>query len=580
VDYRLEIADAHAHLFRVTLTLARPEAEQYFDLPVWIPGSYLVRDFARHLSGLQARQGRSELRVETRGKTRWLVRCTGRGPLTLSYLVYAFDGSPRGAFLDAQRGFFNGSSVFLQAEGHAAAVHRLALGVLPEGWDVATAMPGSLASGYTAADYGELIDHPFELGRFWRGTFSLAGAAHEVVVTGAWPSFDGARLLSDVQRVCEVQAVVWNEPDAAALALPFERYVFLLRVVEDAQGDGLEHRASTALRGARRDLPRLGQADAGDGWLSMLSLFAHEYFHAWNVKRLRPRDLEPLVLSREQPTSLLWFFEGVTSYCDERALLRAGLVDAAGYLRGLGKTVSGLLAQPGRRVQSVAQASHDAWIKLYKSDENTPNATVSYYAKGALVALLLDLSLHRRGSSLDAVLRLLWRQTGGGPIDETDILDAVDQAGGAGLRAPLHGWVHGLDELPLFDALAGAGVRWTSEPGSLAARLGLKLSEGPVSGVQVRQVLRASAAEAAGVSAGDELIGVDGWRVRRLDDARQWLAAERPGASFDLLLVRDQRLITRRIEWPAESAAPTVALALDARAEAPALALRRRWLGL
>lgn len=582
VDYRLEIAEPNAHLFRVRLTLARPESEQVFSLPTWIPGSYLVRDFSRHLSRLSAAQGGSALQVAPLGKTRWLVRCSGRGALTLDYDVYAFDGSPRGAFLDAQRGFFNGSSVFLQAEGHEACEHRLALGPLPAGWDVATAMDGTPGEGYRAADYDELIDHPFELGRFWRGDFLLDGVPHEVTVTGAWPGFDGARLLAEVQRVCRPQAALWNDPEATPLALPFARYVFLLRVSDDVHGGGLEHRASTALHASRRDLPRLGQAEAGEGWTSLLSLFAHEYFHAWNVKRLRPRDLEPLVLSREQPTTLLWFFEGVTSYYDELALLRAGLVDAATYLRGLARTVSSLLAQPGRRLQSVAQASHDAWIKLYKSDENTPNATVSYYAKGALVALLLDLALRRQGSSLDIVLRTLWQRSSGGPIDETDILAAVEGAGGTALCERLHAWVHGTDELPLAEALSGAGVCWAAEAGSLAARLGLRLSEGPVSGVQVRQVLRGSAAEAAGLAAGDELIAINGWRLRRFDDARQWLSAEQPTAPFELLLVRDQRMLGCQVHPPADAVSPTVTLSLDARtdAPAPALALRRGWLGV
>lgn len=574
VEYRLEIADAHAHLYRVTLTLARPRAGQVFSLPVWIPGSYLVRDFSRHLASLQARQGGREPAVQSLDKTRWRVDSSADAALELAYVVYAFDGSPRGAFLDAQRGFFNGSSLFLQAEGHEQAVHRLVLADLPADWDVASSMPRSPQGGFHAADYQELIDHPFELGRFWRGRFEVRDVPHEVVVTGAAPGFDGERLLADVARVCEAQAAVWG-----GQALPFERYLFLLRVVEDAHGDGLEHRASTALRAARRDLPRRGQAEAGEGTLALLSLIAHEYFHAWNVKRLRPRDLDPPDLSKEQPTALLWFFEGVTSYCDERALRRAGLVDAAGYLRLLAKTATGLLGQPGRRLQSVAQASVDAWIKLYKSDENTPNATVNYYVKGALVALLLDLSLLQRGSSLDAVLQSLWRDCGGGPIDEGDILAAVEQAGGAALRASLRDWVHGTDELPLAEALAAAGVRWSIDVGGPAARLGLKLSEGPVTGVQVRQVLRGSAAEAAGVAPGDEILAVDGWRLRRFDDLRHGLVDDRPGASFELLLVRDQRLQTCRLSWPSQGAAPTVALAPDPRAEPNALALRRRWLG-
>jgi len=207
---------------------------------------------------------------------------------------------------------------------------------------------------------------------------------------------------------------------------PVSRYVFLLNAVDDGYG-GLEHRASTALLCTRRQLPRQGDSETSDGYVTLLGLISHEYFHTWNVKRLKPRDFERIDFGHENYTRLLWFFEGFTSYYDDLLLLRAGLIDAPRYLRLLAKTVSAVLATPGRRLQSVAESSFDAWVKYYRSDENTPNATISYYAKGSLVALALDLSLRAGGGTLDQAMRLLWTACGGGAIDEADIAQALQQ---------------------------------------------------------------------------------------------------------------------------------------------------------
>ena len=573
IDYLVDATDTHAHLFRVTLKLPRPATLQRVSLPVWIPGSYLVREFGRHLSRLQARQAARECRVEPLDKCSWAVHCEGAAALRLEYEVYAFDTSVRSAFLDERRGFFNGTSLCLCAEGRETEPHRLRIGALPHGWQVATAMPATRhRHEYLCADYDELVDHPVELGRFWRGEFQVRGVAHEFVVAGAWPSFDGERLLADARRICDKQIAFWHGRGKA----PVQRYVFLLNAVDEGYG-GLEHRCSTALISARRHLPRQGVAEATDGYVTLLGLISHEYFHTWNVKRMKPREFERIDFSRENYTRLLWFFEGFTSYYDDLLLLRAGLIDAPRYLRLLGRTLSGVLATPGRKLQSVAEASFDAWVKYYRSDENTPNATISYYAKGSLVALALDLSLRAadRGS-LDEVMRLLWTRSAGGPIDEGDIAQALQQVGGRAMDAELAAWVHGVDELPLQPLLAQAGVRLQSEPGDLAAELGLRISEGALSGIHVKTVHRGGAAERAGLCAGDELLAVDGWRLRRLDDARGWLGA---GQGFELTVVRDQRLLALRVERDAP-APGALQLKLADKPSAAAQVLRRGWIGV
>jgi len=586
IRYRVEPADLHGHHFLVTLTVPQPAQLQMLSLPVWINGSYMVREFGRHLSGLQARQGRRSVALRQLDKTTWEAACSGRGALVLTYRVYAFDTSVRAAFLDSRRGFFNNTSLCLRVHGREAGVHRLELARLPRGWQVATAMPAA-ADGtplaFEAGGYDELVDHPFELGAFWRGSFEAGGVPHEFIVAGALPGFDGERLLADARRICDAQIRFWHGEEGSRA--PFDRYVFLLNTVEDGYG-GLEHRASTALIAGRRDLPRAGmdgsKGSISDGYLTLLGLISHEYFHTWNVKRLKPAELASVDWQRENHTELLWFFEGFTSYYDELFLQRSGLIDAPRYLKLLAKTVNTVAATPGRTVQSVAAASFDAWVKYYRSDENTPNSTVSYYLKGALVALCLDLTLRQRGRSLDALMRSLWQRSGGGPVTEGDIADAlaalVPGEAGRRLVADLHGWVHGTGELPVTTLLDAAGVAARPERAGFAAALGLRLSEGPVSGVQVKSVLAGSPAQAAGVSAGDELLAVDGWRIRRLDDALAWL---RPGAPFDLLLVRDQRVLTLTVQpEPDGPLAGTLALQLQDSPLKAAAARRRDWLGV
>ncbi len=575
IRYRVGLADAAAHRYRVTLVVPAPAAEQGLSLPVWIPGSYMVREFGRHLIRLQARQGRNEVTLDQVDKTTWLARCSGRAALTVSYEVYAFDTSVRTAFLDDSRGFFNPTSLCLRVHGREAEPHELQFTELPAGWEVATAMPPAerQRNAFVSADYHELVDHPFELGSFWRGRFDAGGVPHEFVVSGTWPGFDGERLLADTRRICTAQIAFWHGRGRP----PFGRYVFMLNAVEEGYG-GLEHRASTALIANRRDLPRTGQAGLSDGYLTLLGLISHEYFHTWNVKRLKPAEFMQLDYERENYTRLLWFFEGFTSYYDDLMLRRAGLIDSARYLKLIARTISGVRGTPGQQVQSVAEASFDAWVKYYRTDENTPNATVSYYTKGSLVALLLDLQLRRSGSgSLDDLMRRLWKACPGGALTEQTVLDQVEALGGAALAEDLRSWVHGRGDLPLDAALDAAGVARAEEKLTWSGALGLKLSEGPISGSQVKTVLRGSAAAEAGISAGDELLAVDGWRIRRLDDAQQWVAEGQP---FELTLVRQQRLrslIVRPTATPA--LVRTVALAPQSRPSPAAAALRRGWLG-
>ncbi len=556
VHYRIEAADPHARLFTVTLTVAHPQEQQELSLPVWIPGSYLVREFSKNLQRLSAQQGRRVPLLQL-DKHRWRATCRTDRPLVITYEVCAYDSSVRTAWLDASRGFFNGTSVCLRVHGQEDAPHALEVAstAATAHWSVATGLtPQSIDKRgfgvYGASHYDELVDCPVEMGTFWSGQFTACGVAHRFVVAGAAPSFDGKRLLADTQKICETAIRFWHGKGKP----PIKNYLFMLNAVHDGYG-GLEHRNSTALICGRRDLPSMGEARASDGYTTLLGLISHEYFHTWNVKRLRPAEFFRYDYSQENYTQLLWFFEGFTSYYDDLLLRRAGLIDDATYLKLLAKATNQVLQTPGRSVQTVAQASFDAWVKYYRQDENTPNATVSYYTKGSLVALCLDLTLRREGkTTLDDVMRALWKRCAGGPMTEADLRAELASLAGRSFDNELDQWVHSTAELPLAELLAAHGVALKPEQPQLAQRLGLRVTENH--SVQLKTVLRGGPAETAGMASGDEWLGVqvqgEGWRIARLEDVAFYAGA---ATQITAVVARDGRLLQLPMALPAAQAA-------------------------
>jgi predicted metalloprotease with PDZ domain len=488
--------------------------------------------------------------------------------LVLSYEVYAFDNSVRTAWLDSQRGFFNGTSVCLRVHGQEDAPHQLQLTAVKSqpDWQAATGLTPVKTDKkgfglYQAPNYDELVDCPVELGRFWSGSFVACGVPHRFVVSGALPSFNGERLLADTQKICEAAIAFWHgQGKAAGKKTPHKNYLFMLNAVHDGYG-GLEHRNSTALICNRADLPRQTNPQRNEGYTTLLGLISHEYFHTWNVKQLRPDAFARYDYTQENYTQLLWFFEGFTSYYDDILLRRAGLIDDNTYVQLLGKAIAQVQQTPGRHVQSVAQASHDAWVKYYRQDENTPNATVSYYTKGSLVALCLDLSLRSEfkteGTSLDSVMRGLWKRCQAGPMREQDLLDELQALTGRSWQKEIQAWVHSTHELPLRELLSAHGIQVEAETSAMVQRLGLRVSEGAGS-VQIKAVLRGSAAEAAGLAAGDEWLGLDvgakaqggSWRLGKLDELPALMGPERQLTAW---VSRDKRLLRLRLTVPAQA---------------------------
>ena len=582
--YRVEVLSHQAHLFAVTLEIDRPAARQRLVLPVWIPGSYMVREFSQHLQRLEASQGGSPLAVRQLDKHRWEVDTAGDTPsktrsaqtLSVRCEIYAFDASVRTAFLDSTRGFFNATSLCLMVPGREDEPHALDIvaGAAPAGWRVATGLRAERVDEqgfgrYLAANYDELADCPVEMGRFWQGGFEACGMPHRFIVSGAGAWFDGQRLIDDTRRICEEQIRFWHGDGAP----PFDHYLFMLHASADGYG-GLEHRNSTALIAQRSDLPKLGIVSTGagkdkpaalkatDGYTTLLGLISHEYFHTWNVKRLRPAEFKRYDYTRENHTELLWFFEGFTSYYDDLVLRRAGLIDDTCYLQLVTKTINQVQQSPGRLVQSAAQASFDAWTRYYRVQENTPNATVSYYTKGALIAMCLDLTLRAEGhSNLDAVMLDLWKRKSGGPLREADIASALQRLGRRSFASELADWVHGTGDLPTARLLEQHGSKVHMDKAPLAQQLGLRVSEN--GGLVLKNVLRGGAAEAAGMAAGDEWLGIEfpapkrggeaeAWRVRKLDEV-QMLRGERE--RLTALISRDGRLLRCALQWPGDTQA-------------------------
>ncbi|AMO22837.1 PDZ domain-containing protein [Ramlibacter solisilvae] len=569
VHYRIEAADLHAHLYRVTLQIDQPAAQQQVSLPVWIPGSYLVREFAKNLQRLSARQDGRPVALHQLDKCSWQLECVPSSPLVLSYEVYAFDNSVRTAWLDTQRGFFNGTSLCLKVHGQESTAHSLELAPvdgMPQ-WQAATGLAplkvGKRGFGtYLAADYDELVDCPVEMGVFWSGEFKAAGVPHRLVVAGVTEAFDGDRLLADTHKICEAQIRFWHDRKRP----PHKNYLFMLNAVDDGYG-GLEHRNSTALIASRRDLPRVGDARQSDGYVTLLGLISHEYFHTWNVKQLRPAEFTHYDYSRENYTQLLWFFEGFTSYYDDLLLRRAGVIDDATYVKLLNKTINQVLQTPGREVQPVAQASFDAWVKYYRQDENTANATVSYYTKGALVALCFDLTLRaERQTTLDEVMRGLWQRCKAGPMTEADFAAVLKELGGRAFTREIAAWVHGTRDLPLAELLKAQGIFALDEPAQLQQRLGIRVGESGA--VQVKTVLRGGVAEQAGIAANDEWVGVEvagqAWRLTKLDDLLLYAGNHR---KLTAIVARDRRLLRLDLNLPAAATTWRLVLRDAARAQ-------------
>jgi predicted metalloprotease with PDZ domain len=595
IRYRVRLADLDRHWFEIECRIEDAAAEQRFSLPAWIPGSYLLRDFARHVVRVEAKSGRDTLAVAKTGAAEWLVQGAG-GALTFTVTVHALDQSVRGAYLDRQRGYFNGPCVFVLPEGRGSEPVEVTLeppahSVCGE-WRVATALPPREVDErgfgtYGAGDYDELLDHPVEISDFTSVEFEAAGVPHRLVVAGRFDS-DLERVATDLALICTTQIEFFGKP------APFERYWFLGLAVGEGYG-GLEHRASTSLIFGRDDLPKAGEATPSRDYQRFLALASHEYFHTWHVKRTKPAAFMPYRLDRRNHTRLLWVFEGITSYYQELMLLRSGVVGINAFLQRTGELLTRVYRVPGRFRQSLEQSSFDAWDVLYRPEAHHANTAISYYTKGALVALALDLKLRLETAgrtSLDDVVRELWLRYGargiGVPEDGFERLAA--EVSGLDLATFFSSAVRGTEDLPLKDLLAQFGVALELRPaagaddrgGTPRAGSGELLTLGAAvrereHGLELTSVLDGGAAERAGLNPGDVLIAIDRLRVTGRNLARR-LARFESGERVTASVFRGDELLEVGLVL---DAAPLDTCYLAVRDSAVPLAAERRraWLG-
>ena len=532
--YSVEPFDLAGHRFRVTITVAEPaQSGQIFSLPAWIPGSYLIRDFSRQIESISAKSGAQVIGLTKISNHSWRASACS-GPLKVTLIVYAWDLSVRGAHLDESHGFFNGTSLYLRVHGQEQLPCEVTLIAPPRParWTVHTSLPESPSSrlaasrhgfgNYRAQNYDALIDHPVEMGTPQVIKFIVCGAEHELVFTGQIPNLDIKRIRDDVKRICESQIRLFEPQTARAPFLDTSsRYVFMTMVTGNDYG-GLEHRASTALVASRKDLPTVGQTQAPEGYQTYLGLVSHEYFHTWNVKRIKPAAFAPYDLSRENHTRLLWIFEGFTSYYDDLMLLRSGVINRSDYLKMLSKQISSVMATPGRHKQSVAESSFDAWSRYYKQDENSPNALISYYTKGAMIALGLDLTIRKESGerySLDDVMRAMWERFGrdfytGHPqgLSETGFAKLVRETTGVDVANQIAQWAYDTHDVPLKALLRNQNIDLNWKAASTKPSLDVRTRK---QGEQIvlATVFEHGAAHHAGLSAMDTLVAFDGIKV-------------------------------------------------------------------
>ena len=595
--YRIWPKDPGAHLFEVRLTVSNPAPDgQVFAMAAWIPGSYMIRDYAKHVVAARAEADGRDVELTKLDKNRWRAAPCDR-ELTLVLEVYAQDESVRGAHLDTTHAFFNGTCVFPSVVGQEDSACNVEIAApeapIGKGWRVATSMRRSTAGayefgGYTADDYAELIDHPVEIGRLSIGEFEAGGIEHAIAIRGK-TRVDIARLCHDLQTVCEEQQALLGAPG------DLDRYLFLLNAPGSGYG-GLEHRWSSALVCGRDNLPARGDEGVSDEYRTFLGLVSHEYFHLWNVKRMKPAAFTPYDLSQETHTGLLWVYEGITSYYDDLALVRSGIITIESYLEVVGQTITRVIRGGGRRRQSVAESSFDAWTKFYKQDANAANAIVSYYAKGALIALCLDLKLRAETdgrTTLDDVMRAAWSRWGetGEGMPEDGFEKLCIEVSGLDLEDFFAATVRGTGALPLEALLKTHGVDYKrrcsaggKDKGGKASVdsklpgvwLGAKLetrSDKPV----FLAVHNGGPAELAGISPGDELVALDGLRAN-IAGCEARTRRYRPGDKSEVSVFRGDELITLRLKWQ-EAPADTCYLEVADDIDDDMVSRRSAWLG-
>lgn len=509
IKYTVTPKNLHAHLFQVELSIQNPNPlGQVFSLPSWIPGSYLIRDFAKNIVSIQAQSCGELVEINKLDKNHWITQPCG-DELTLTYEVYAFDLSVRSAYLTSERAFFNGTSLFLLPLGLesepcelniVAADTKQTMG----NWSCATGLEQVDELAFKAQNYQDLIDHPVEMSDFTLFEFDANNVKHKMAITG-FHNADVSRLKQDLKTICNHHIAFFNHD------VPFKDYTFLTLVKTNGYG-GLEHKNSTSLICSRKELPVVDVNDINKDYTRFLSLCSHEYFHSWWIKTIKPASFHQLDLNRENYTEQLWIFEGFTSYYDELSLLRTKLLTPEKYLDLFAQTITRVQKSKGRLTQSLAQSSYETWTKFYQQDENAPNAIVSYYTKGALLAFTLDIEIRKRTKGvkcLDDVMRHAWENCQESGLEDNSIQMFVNELVGDDMSSFFNDYLYGVKELPLQQSFDYVGV--DCEFVAYAEDLtdfGLNISTQSEFS-QITHVFANTSAQAAGLYVGDKIVSIN-----------------------------------------------------------------------
>lgn len=508
------------HQWHITLHFYHTSGEaNLLQLANWVAGSYMIRDFSRHIMSIQATHNGKIVAINQLNKNTWQLP-NEAGNYQIDYVVYANDLSVRASFLDNERGFFDGTSLFLYQPNHQDQPAQIIFQDLPENWQIQTTLPQISANTFQAANYAQLVDNPFELGANIEVLyFNACGITHRIALSGHYPDFDRQRLITDCQKICKYEIELFPRPT------PFNEYLFLLHLGDHIYG-GLEHRNSTALHADRNALPPQNMGEANTAYTELLGLIAHEYFHAWNIKSIKPKLFQPYDLTKEIHTEQLWAYEGITSYYDDLTLVRSGVISTESYLNTIAQNITRVYRNAGRKQQTLSQSSFSAWHKYYKQDENSPNAITSYYQQGALMAMCLDLIIREKSQySLDFVMQQLYARyqaTGEGTAEQEwqQLAQSFTQLD---LQDFFQAALYTTNDLPLESCLKSAGIelKWLPANSSHKGRLVNEFSSTipqPELGCRFRQqndgavlthVLTDSSAENAGLKAGDKIIAIN-----------------------------------------------------------------------
>ncbi len=529
LTYRVALPNPSNHLFEVTLQISDWQSEIVtVQMPAWTPGSYLLREYARHLQNFWAQTATGQpLPWRKLRKNAWQIETQEHSEIYISYQVLATELTVRTNHLDRSHGFFTPAALCLYIDAWRDRPCQVEIKA-PEGWNVATALPAIAHNCFRAADFDTLVDSPFEIGPEGTQEFTVLGKKHYWRTWGG--NLDSDRLLADTARLIETEAAIFG-------GLPYDHYWFILHLSSGGYG-GLEHRDSTVLAFDRQAITE------PEGYRRFLQLVAHEFFHLWNVKRIRPKALEQFDYEAENYTPSLWFSEGATSYYDLLLPLRAGLYGVDSFLEALGKDLSRYLTTPGRKVQPLAESSFDAWVKLYRRDAYSDNQQMSYYLKGQLVCWLLDLEIrnHQPDRSFDDVLRLLWQRHGQGPeigFEEAELRQIFSEVAGVDLTDFFERYVDGLEELPIAAAVDSLGLQLLPQ-GCDRPSHGLRLAD-EQGRCQIKFVASDSPAEQAGLMIGDEIVALNGLRVSA-DNFSRRLATYQAGQVLELTIFHDDQL--------------------------------------